>query len=254
MSRGPASPRWRLRFSFNKRTKSAPAPTTAGTTQDDIVPHLVGLSSSVRSSAGLEPSEVSYDSERSLDDALIKPGSPPLLRNSTTDNRVAAALWTAAAKVWRQLRMFTQSISPHDSPVFCSIAVGVVLPITWILYGMIFGLFLVFSSVVAKWVAFVLQDPDVVKFKQGFSRSLKTLEKEIELTVRGNYSRQLVASYVFYVSTAPGESCIGAFLRQTSQTINMRVVEDINAARDRFSRAQDKFRGYRQAAKTYAPF
>ena len=108
--------------------------------------------------------------------------------------------------------------------------------------------------VAGKWVLFIWKDPEVTNCRRSISHSLKLLEKELELTVGGNYSRQVVASYVFYVSTAPGESSIGAFLRQTSNVINMRVIEDINTTQDRFSRAQDRFYGYKKAAKNYAPF
>eukprot|EP00977_Amphora_coffeiformis_P002993 scaffold569_cov165-Amphora_coffeaeformis.AAC.26 len=253
--RSVSARRWRPRLSL-KRASSDPAQTVlACKTQDDL-PNLVELSSFLRrSSPRLEASEVSYDSERSADDALIKPSSsPPPPPSNITADQTAIALLTTTTKVLGRLKEVTHSTSLPASPHVYAVAVGIVLPKTWILYMLLSGLFLAFQSVVVKWVAFVLKDPEVVKFRRGISHSLKMLEKELELTVQGNYSRQVVASYVFYVSTAPGESSIGAFLRQTSQAINMRVVEDIKAAQARFSCAQDRMRGYRQAAKTYPPF
>lgn len=265
ISKGSGSRRWPLSFKTNQTTKTG---------EEGDVPGLVELSSSVQrpflspkssssrgplafrkkpsTSPSLESSEVSCETERSLDCdiSLTKPNESG---SSPPTDCVATTLRKAAGR-WVRVRNLLQSISLPASPLICAAVTGLVLPRMWIFYTFLWMLFRAIHIVVVKWVLYVWKDRELVHFRRTILHSFKLLEKELELTVHGNYSRQVMASFAFYAATAPGESSIGLFLRRTTNAINMRTIQDLSSAKSRFSRAQDHFYGYTKAAKVYAPF
>ena len=110
------------------------------------------------------------------------------------------------------------------------------------------------NDISGKWRAYYWNDREVLQFRRNVGQLIQRFQNELQLTLQGNYARQVAASFVFYATTAPGESMVAAILRYKMNTINMRVIEEIQLTRDRIQNARDQFYGYRKSPRVYQPF
>ena len=111
---------------------------------------------------------------------------------------------------------------------------GLVLPPTWVLAAFLVWLWAGFCFVATKWITFYAQNHDVMVFRRFVAHSYKRFGKEVERTLRGNYSRQVAASFVLY-ATVRGESPVLAYIRYKMSTVNRRMVQELQQARERLN-------------------
>lgn len=90
--------------------------------------------------------------------------------------------------------------------------------------------YLVLASVfhlLKKWFRFFADD-DLNRSAVKCLRALcRRILQEGERAVNGDYSRQVMAGYLLYNCTAPGESYVGACIRYRMSMINQRVIEEM---------------------------
>lgn len=87
---------------------------------------------------------------------------------------------------------------------------------------------LVFTHLtLSKWYSFFADDhltKEALRYLKSF---LRRVMKEGERALNGDYSRQVMAGYLIYNMTAPGESYVGACIRYRMSMINHRLIEEI---------------------------
>ena len=262
--------RWPLPRLSLDRSRSAPSPSSSE------VPDLIAVAAATADDTALTPpsSPSSQRSWRPFPPLLLKQKSLPNLEASETslDERVlveekevgtfhrvsvaqsSASLRTDVIKLVgalltsaKRVKSWVQDNPLPVPPLVWAAVVGLLVPSTWILYTVMAYLWTKIHKVMAKWVLYFWNDRDAVLFRRTIGQYFQLLQREMELTLQGNYARQVAASFAFYAATAPGESCVAAYFRYKMNSINMRVIEEIDAARDRFY-------GYQKAPRIYTPF
>jgi len=127
---------------------------------------------------------------------------------------------------------------PWTCHMYLGATVGIILPPSWVFTVFLVWLGVGYCSIVTKWISYYLQHHDVMVFRRFLSQSYKRFGREVELTLRCTYSRQVAASFVLYASVR-GESPVLAFLRYKTSTINRRMVQELQQARERLTRNGD---------------
>jgi len=112
--------------------------------------------------------------------------------------------------------------------------VGIILPPTWVLAAFLMWLWVGYCAIVTKWITYYAQNHDVMVFRRFLAHSYKRFGKEVELTLRGNYSRKVAASFVLYASVR-GESPVLAYIRYKMSCINRRMMQELEHARERLN-------------------
>ena len=173
----------------------------------------------------------------------------PTISTRKLTNADLSSVWMAREAVTTCVLRLFQSIRayPEDHPVFCAVIGGIMLPSSWIIMlGLGFVLWAIFR-IASKWWLYHWNSRDVRFFRRMSLRVYQRLTVEMERTMQGDYSRQVVASLAFWACTAPGESTLGKFLRWQTSRINSRFIEEMEAARERYI-------GYRGSKHKYSPF
>jgi hypothetical protein len=198
---------------------------------------------SVSSLPLLEVSEVSFDPSFRMDDPLLgfskENSEAVLISKNTRDSQSTLKLPTMVSLVGRHSNWAAPEVSSH---VLYGSVLALILPSRWILYAVVLCLLFVIQRISSKWVCFYWNDREVIRFRRTCGGLVRHVQDELNMTLSGDYSRQVMASYIFYTCTAPGESTIGAFIRYKSRSLNMQFVEEID-------NWWDRFHGYEKAAK-----
>lgn len=213
----------------------------------------------ITSSVSVETTEVSLETERTSDDLLnlsAKRNSgiaPVAACEVTTAQQRRGAAFVALKNTQRALKAL-QSIKA-ESLASCSsfgaVVAGMCLPSSWIIYGAMYGFLLAaigaLVSIWSKWMIFYWDDSEMVRFRRTISGLVRLCSKELEATVDGSYSRQVMASYLWYASTAPGESFFTAYIRYQTSHLNSRIIEEIEKRNDRVYK-------YKKESRKFFPF
>lgn len=208
----------------------------------------------------VETTEVTLDTERSVEDDIISDSeiskSSPTSIGLPRAEIAAELLRTASLRTMEQARelLKDKALTSSSTCLYSAAAVGFLVPFTWIFHAVLLGLFVMFSQVAVKWIFFYWNDREVVLCRRTIGQLLQRFTRELELTLQGNYARQVMASYVFWATTAPGESLVAAILRYKMNLINMRVIEEMQHTKDRFEHAREKLYGYRKSPRLQQPF
>ena len=117
------------------------------------------------------------------------------------------------------------------SAVFRSIYPWLFISLTLSLRGM--------SQLILTWGAFFVHQPNFRSAAAHRRAFLKTLRKEGELLLSGDYSRQIMAGYALSIYTSPGESMVFKLLRLKMSMINYEIIAEF---RDWSERTVRKFR------------
>lgn len=217
------------------------------------------MTTSLRSSTvpNLEGSEVSFESERSADDGAnlhMKRVVPNHEKPAETPRQDVVSVAIPSYEIAQHAIKTLQSIKSvpfPSSPFFYAMLAGLLLPNSWVghvvMYGFLCCIMGLIGSVLSKWTRFYGNDRDIIRFRRTMGGLIRRFSKELEMTLNGNFSRQVMASCIWVISTAPGESFISAFLRYETSLLNKRFIEEIDSMRDRFY-------GYERVPKKLYPF
>lgn len=198
----------------------------------------------------LETTEVTLETERSADDqawvdttSASKSWTGSRLRSMPSMDLVRSASLVTVEQARTLIQ--NKALTLGSKSLYAAAAIGFFVPPSWILYSLLVFVLVRLGSVWAKWIKFYWNDPEMAMFRRNLQQLLQRFTRELELTVQGNYARQIMASYVFWATTAPGDSIFMAILRYKMNIINMRVIEEIQSTRDSVEIAREKFHGYR---------
>lgn len=210
---------------------------------------------------GVETTEVTLETERSMDDhhhhGWLDTTQSSLPTRSWRPIGVSMELLrTVSSRTMEEGRVWIRdhAFEVSSFPLYIAAAIGSMIPFPWILYSFLLWVLVSMSKVFAQWMSFYWNDREMILFRRNAAHLLRRFKNELELTCQGNYARQVMASYVFWMTTAPGDSIFYAILRYKMNIVNMRVIEELQSNRDLFQRAREKFYGYCGSPRVQPPF
>lgn len=155
------------------------------------------------------------------------------LIKSTLD--AAIGLWSSASRrneldAHTEFAFWTSESAKH---VYCILLFGLLIRQPILFYGVLFILFRKIAEVCASWTGYYAQDRQARIALGSLRAFLRLLVNESEKAVSGDFSRQVVAAYMIYNCTAPGESYFGYLVRYKMSMINRQVIEELKDWRER---------------------
>jgi hypothetical protein len=127
--------------------------------------------------------------------------------------------------------LFWTSDSARAIYVILSAALVLRLPI--LLYGVCYILLRKLLLVCLSWGGFFAQDHEAQVALKALRTFLRLILKEGNKALSGDYSRKVMAAYMIYNCTAPGESYIGHVLRYKMSRLNEQFIEELQEWRER---------------------
>ena len=88
-------------------------------------------------------------------------------------------------------------------------------------------------TVLAHWAAYVQDDPERRRAFGAVKVILRRIIDESEKAVEGDYARLVMAGYVLWNCTAPGESYLAHIIRYKMSILNREVINEIQDWRER---------------------
>ena len=85
----------------------------------------------------------------------------------------------------------------------------------------------IMGSVLRQWYLYFADDRLTKSALKSCKAFFRRLLKEGERAVNGDYSRQVMAGYLIYNATAPGESYVAACVRYKMSVLNRSFIEEI---------------------------
>jgi hypothetical protein len=130
-------------------------------------------------------------------------------------------------------REFLFWTSDSAKAIYVILSAALVLRLPILLYGVCYILLRKLLLVCLSWGGFFAQDHEAQVALKALRTFLRLILKEGNKALSGDYSRKVMAAYMIYNCTAPGESYIGHVMRYKMSRLNEQFIEELQEWRER---------------------
>jgi hypothetical protein len=165
--------------------------------------------------------------EASLHLQLLRPW---VSRLGFSSMRVATPEINDNAHAPRELLFWT---SESAKMIYLILSAALLLRKPILLYGVFYIVLRKMMLICFSWGGFFAQDHQAQAALKALRTFLRLILKEGNKALSGDYSRKVMAAYMIYNCTAPGESYIGHVIRYKMSRLNEQFIEELQEWRER---------------------
>lgn len=119
-------------------------------------------------------------------------------------------------------------LSPMARLVYANLLVAILVRKPKVLFGTLILVVYQISKTSLHWLQYYfVDDPEFQRSLLWIGTMLQTIVQESEKAVEGDYSRLVMAGYIMYNCTAPGESYLSYVIRYKMSMLNNQVIDEM---------------------------